>query len=142
MNASTGKETPNRGEVVDLNDWATPSRTLALLCDEATAILATPLGIDDPKLPGIATRLTEALDQLATLTKPPGQTIRALRVLNNVSGHSKSEVFGAIDWFKRLASIRSNAASTHEIEPSPQPKRPARHKRKHIKGQQNMWGSE
>jgi hypothetical protein len=142
MTSPTTNGASPEAEIVSLIDWAEASKTFAWLCDEASAILATPLGRDDPKLPGIASQLTSALEKLGTIEKPYGQTSRALSVLTNVVAHTSRDVIGAIDWFKRLASIgtTSDGSPTRDCVATPRAK--PRSRAKHIEGQQSIWGSE
>lgn len=129
-------DTNTDGVVVNLNDWVGPSRTFTTLCDEASTILITPLGRDDPQLPQIAAGLTTALKELDQVAKPSGQTQRALHVLNNIAAHSRRDVFGAIEWLKRLAALRTTTPPTTDVNPNPVKRRP-RHRRD--ESQLSLW---
>jgi hypothetical protein len=94
-------------DVVSLHAWAEPSHRFAQLCDDATSLLAGS-DRDDPALSGIAAELTSTLQELTTIDKPPAKTRHALGVLTSVANHTEAEVFGALNWIKRLGSIRQH----------------------------------
>jgi hypothetical protein len=92
-------------DVVSLHAWAEPSHRFAQLCDDASSLL-TGGNRNDPALSGIAAELTSTLEELTTIDKPSAKTRHALGILISVANHTQAEVFGALNWIKRLGSIR------------------------------------